>query len=130
MVLYVYYYVFGPPRCRRGNRLDCGSRDLDLIPGIHSLHADSLTAREKKTSYPQKLFLLPKFYFFKLMWTCQCFVFLSRMFHDILEYDHMQWHPLLIRNCTNSWRCFRTGPYLIDFGLKLASRHVYLRHIF
>ena len=30
-------------------------------------------------------------------------VSLSRMLHDILEHDHMQWHPPLIRHYTN-WR--------------------------
>ena len=28
---------------------------------------------------------------------------LSRMFHDILDDDHIQWHPTLIRHYTNVW---------------------------
>ena len=28
---------------------------------------------------------------------------LSRMFHDILDDDHLQWHPLLIWHYTNFW---------------------------
>ena len=30
---------------------------------------------------------------------------LSRMLHDILDYDHLQWHPPLIRHYTNCWTC-------------------------
>ena len=28
---------------------------------------------------------------------------LSRMLHDILDDDHIQWHPPLIGHCTNIW---------------------------
>ena len=31
------------------------------------------------------------------------------MLHDILEHDHKQWHPPLIRYFTNSWPCYRQG---------------------
>ena len=38
-------------------------------------------------------------------------VSLSRMLHDILENDHIQWHPQLIRHYTNVWPCYWSGPY-------------------
>ena len=36
---------------------------------------------------------------------------LSRMFHDILDDDHIQWHPPLIRHYTNCWPCYWSRPY-------------------
>ena len=33
------------------------------------------------------------------------------MLHDILEEDHIQWHPPLIRHYTNSWPCHWSGRY-------------------
>ena len=36
---------------------------------------------------------------------------LSRMLHDILDDDHLQWHPPLIRQHTNVWPFYRSGPY-------------------
>ena len=33
------------------------------------------------------------------------------MLHEILEDDHIQWHPTLIRHNINLWPCYRTGPY-------------------
>ena len=36
---------------------------------------------------------------------------LSQMLHDILEHDHIQWHPPLIKHFTKSWPCYRIGPY-------------------
>ena len=36
---------------------------------------------------------------------------LSRMFHDILDDDHRQWHPLLIRHYTNFWPYYWSWPY-------------------
>ena len=38
-------------------------------------------------------------------------VVLSQMLHDILEHDHIQWHPPLIRHFTQSWPWYRTRPY-------------------
>ena len=38
-------------------------------------------------------------------------VSLSRIFHDILEDYHVQWHPPLIRHFTNCWPCYWSGPY-------------------
>ena len=36
---------------------------------------------------------------------------LSRILLDILEHEHIQWHPSLIRHCTYSWpTLYRTGP--------------------
>ena len=36
---------------------------------------------------------------------------LSRMLHDILDDDHLQWHPLLIRHYTNFWPYYWSWPY-------------------
>ena len=36
---------------------------------------------------------------------------LSRMFHDILDNDHLQWHPPLIRHYTNFWPYYWSGSY-------------------
>ena len=36
---------------------------------------------------------------------------LSRMLHDILDDDHLQWHPPLIRHFTNFLPFYRSGPY-------------------
>ena len=36
---------------------------------------------------------------------------LSRMLHDILDDDHLQWHPPLIRHCTNFLPFYWSGPY-------------------
>ena len=36
---------------------------------------------------------------------------LSRMLHDILDDDHQQWHPPLIRHCTNFWPYYWSWPY-------------------
>ena len=36
---------------------------------------------------------------------------LSRMLHDILDDDHLQWHPLLIRHYTNFWPYYWAWPY-------------------
>ena len=36
-------------------------------------------------------------------------VSLSQMLHDILGHDHIQWHPHLIRHCTNLRTNYRTG---------------------
>ena len=35
----------------------------------------------------------------------------SRMLHDILDGDHTQWHPPLIRHYTNFWPFYWSGPY-------------------
>ena len=42
-------------------------------------------------------------------------VTLSRMLHDILDDDHLQWHPPLIRHYTNFWPYYWSGPYY-QFG--------------
>ena len=36
---------------------------------------------------------------------------LSRMLHDILDYDNLQWHPPLIRHYTNFWPYYWSWPY-------------------
>ena len=36
---------------------------------------------------------------------------LSRMLHDILDDDHLQWHPPLIRHYTNVWPSYWSWPY-------------------
>ena len=36
-------------------------------------------------------------------------VSLSQMLHDIWGHDHIQWHPQLIRHCTNFRTYYRTG---------------------
>ena len=36
---------------------------------------------------------------------------LSRMLHDILDDDHLQWHPLLIRHYTNFWPYYWSWLY-------------------
>ena len=36
---------------------------------------------------------------------------LSRMLHDILDNDHLQWHSPLIRHYTNFWPFYWSGPY-------------------
>ena len=36
---------------------------------------------------------------------------LSQMLHDILDDDHLQWHPLLIRHYTNFWSYYWSWPY-------------------
>ena len=36
---------------------------------------------------------------------------LSRMLHDILDDDHIQRHPQLIRHYTNVWPYYWSGPY-------------------
>ena len=36
---------------------------------------------------------------------------LSRMLHDILDDDHLQWHPPLIRHYTNFWPYYSSWPY-------------------
>ena len=36
---------------------------------------------------------------------------LSRMLHDILDDDHLQWHPPLIRHYTNFLSFYWSGPY-------------------
>ena len=36
---------------------------------------------------------------------------LSRMLHDILDDDHLQWHPPLIRHYTNFWPYYWSWPY-------------------
>ena len=36
---------------------------------------------------------------------------LSRMSHDILDDDNLQWHPPLIRHYTNFWPYYWPGPY-------------------
>ena len=36
---------------------------------------------------------------------------LSRMLHDILDDDHLQWHPPLIRHYTNFWPHYWSWPY-------------------
>ena len=43
-------------------------------------------------------------------------VTLSQMLHDILGYGHLQWHPQLIRHCTNLWTHYRTWPYNLMSG--------------
>ena len=35
----------------------------------------------------------------------------SQMLHEILGYDHIQWHPQLITYYTNLWTYYRTGRY-------------------
>ena len=36
---------------------------------------------------------------------------LSRMLYDILDDDHLQWHPPLIRHYTNVWPYYWSWPY-------------------
>ena len=36
---------------------------------------------------------------------------LSRILHEILDDDHIQWHPQLIRHYKNFWPCYWSGPY-------------------
>ena len=36
---------------------------------------------------------------------------LSKMMYDIFGYDHVQWHPPLIRTFTESWPCYRPWRY-------------------
>ena len=43
--------------------------------------------------------------------TKQYAVPLSRMLHDILDGDHQQWHPPLIRHYTNFWPYYWSWPY-------------------
>ena len=38
-------------------------------------------------------------------------VSISKMLHNILRPDHIQWHPQLIRHYTNLRTYYRTGPY-------------------
>ena len=38
-------------------------------------------------------------------------IYLSKMLHGIVEHDHIQWHPQLIRHYTNLWHYYRTWPY-------------------
>ena len=38
-------------------------------------------------------------------------VHLSRMLHNILDDDHLQWHPPLIRHYTNFWPYYWSGHY-------------------
>ena len=41
----------------------------------------------------------------------QCEVPFSRMLHDNLDDDHLQWHPPLNRHYTNFWPYYWSGPY-------------------
>ena len=36
---------------------------------------------------------------------------LSRMLHDILDDDNLQWHPPLIKHSTNFWPFYWSGPF-------------------
>ena len=36
---------------------------------------------------------------------------IKQMLHDILDDNHIQWHPPLIRHYTNFWPCYWFGPY-------------------
>ena len=40
---------------------------------------------------------------------------ISRVLNVFLVHDHIQWHPPLIRHCTNSWFCYRIWPLYLTF---------------
>ena len=50
---------------------------------------------------------------------------LSRMLHDILDDDHLQWHPPLIRHHTNFWPYYLSGTYyrILTFYLIVRGFH-------
>ena len=48
---------------------------------------------------------------------------LSRMLHDILDDDHQQWHPPLIRHYTNFWTYYWSWPYNRIFYLIARGFH-------
>ena len=47
---------------------------------------------------------------------------LSRMLHDILDDDHLQWHPPLIRHYTNFWHYYWSWPYNPNLTFYLIAR--------
>ena len=47
---------------------------------------------------------------------------LSRMLHDILDDDHLQWHPPLIRHYTNFWPYYWSWPYYRIWFFYLIAR--------
>ena len=53
---------------------------------------------------------------------------LSRMLHDILDDDHIQWHPQLIGHYTNFWPLLRSRPYyriwLFTLMCKVSIEHM------
>ena len=53
---------------------------------------------------------------------------LSRMLHDILDDDHLQWHPLLIRHYTNFGPYFWSWPYKRIWFFTLL-REVSIEHL-
>ena len=48
------------------------------------------------------------------------------MLHGILEQDHVQWNPLLIRHYTNSFFFYRTGPFEQVFKIFLPNCEMFL----
>ena len=49
---------------------------------------------------------------------------LSQMLHDILDEDHLQWHPPLIRHYTNCWPHYWSGAiYQTDYYLIARGCH-------
>ena len=53
---------------------------------------------------------------------------LSRMLHDILDGDHLQWHPPLIRHYTNVWPYYWSWPYY-RIWLFTLLREVSIEHL-
>ena len=53
---------------------------------------------------------------------------LSRLLHDILDDDHLQWHPPLIRHYTNFWPYYWSGPYY-RISLFTLLREVSIEHL-
>ena len=68
----------------------------------------------------------PRFFFY----FCQTVLIpLSQMLRDILEQDHMQWHPTLIKHCTNVWLCYLCGPYYRVWPFYQKLREVTIEHL-
>ena len=49
-------------------------------------------------------------------------VTLSQMLYDILDEDHIQWHPQLIRHYTNVWPCYWSWALLPSLTFYLIAR--------
>ena len=47
---------------------------------------------------------------------------LSRLLHNILEDDHIQWHPPWVRHYINFWPCYWSGPYCRIWLFNLVAR--------
>ena len=53
---------------------------------------------------------------------------LSQTLHDILDDDHIQWHPSSIRLYTNLWPCYWSEPYYRIWLFNLIARGFH-RHL-